>query len=162
LKKAKSVLLAVLWCAAAGADVPRPNFSGTWKLNTDKSTQDGPRDRSYVVAIVQEKASIQVTTKATPPPPGVILDGTFKIVSSTAKPQIEKLNGHLHSTRVFFENTTLVFEIIERETTNPKSKATSVIRESWVLSPDGKTLTKFRQTPGVGKTVDQKYVFEKQ
>jgi len=162
LKKMKWILLAGLFCALAGAGAVNPDFTGTWKLNTDKSTPDGPADRVYVNEIKQGKSTIEVTTKATPPPEGVLLDGTFKVGTPTTKPIIDHKNGHFHSTRVFWEGTTLVFEIIDREGSSAKSKPTMVIRESWVLSPDGKTLTKFRRTPSAGKVVDQKYTFDKQ
>jgi len=137
------------------------DFTGTWKLNVDKSTPDGPAGRVYINEIRQGKSTIEVTTKATPPPDGLVLDGTFKVGTPATKPIIDQKNGHFHSTRVFWEGTTLVFEIIEREGSSAKSKPTLAIRESWVLSPNGKTLTKFRRTPSAGKVVDQKYTFEK-
>jgi hypothetical protein len=160
--KLKWILLAGLFCAMTGVAAPRPDFTGTWKLNNERSERDGPADRVYILEIQQQKSTIQITTKATPPPTGIVLEGTFKIGTQTSKPVVEHPNGHYHSTRVFWENTTLVFEVIDREGSGVKSKATNVIRESWVLAGDGKTFTKFRRTPGSGKIVDQKYVFEKQ
>jgi hypothetical protein len=162
LRKTKSILLAAFFCAVAGAVAPRPDFSGTWKLNAEKSTADGPADRVYITEIKQGRSTIQVTTKATPPPAGVVLDGSFKIGVPSAKPVIDRRSGHYRSTQVYWEGTTLIFQIIEKEGSGAKSKNTAVIRESWVLSPDGKTLTQFRRTPSVGKIDDRKYTFEKQ
>jgi hypothetical protein len=51
-----------------------------------------------------------------------------------------------------------VFETVERE-----KSATLVSREVWILSTDGKTLTKkIHRTGGRGNDSDQTYVLERQ
>jgi hypothetical protein len=164
LKISKWILLCGLVCAAGAGQLKRPDFTGTWKLNLDRSTPDGPAGRTYLNEIQQRDSVIQVATKATPPPESLVLDGTFKIGNSaTAKPRAERVDGHYRSTLIYWENTTLVFYVRERESSNAKSKLLLALRESWVLSPDGRTLTKFRMTSRAGgPPVDQKYVFEKQ
>jgi len=157
----KTILLAAAGCicSIALAAVPKPDFSGTWKLNNDKSTRDGPADRIYLNEIRQDSKSVTVTTKVESAPPGVPLDGTFL---TDGKERVDTKSGHLHSTQVVWEGTTLVFMIVDKEGRKKTSKPTNAIRESWTLSPDGKVLTKFRQTAGGGKMVEQKYVFDKQ
>jgi hypothetical protein len=150
--------------AALAADPARPNFSGTWKLNTNKSTQDGPPDRVYIVTVSQAKNSVTSSTKAE----GVtnLLDGTFPI---SEKFRIEKQGNNYRYSKAYFEGGTLVFEVTDRDSKKDTAKTIFYVRESWQLSPDGKVLTKFRQTaapstvPGERPTrTDQKYVFDKQ
>jgi hypothetical protein len=151
------LLLAAGWlCASAFAQV-KPDFSGTWKLNNGKSTQDGAADRVYLCTIVQTKASITVTTKAE----GVtnLLDGTYPI---NGKPHIEKREKSYRYTKVGWEGATLVFEISDKDSKKELAKVLFYVRESWTLSPNGAVLTKFRRTAQGGKVTDQKYVFDKQ
>jgi hypothetical protein len=78
--------------------------------------------------------------------------------------------GNLYRySRVYWEGTTLVFELIDRDSKKDVFKTYFYIRESWQLSLDGKVLTKFRQTVVRAKVegdkperTDQKYVFDKQ
>jgi hypothetical protein len=142
----------------------KPDFSGTWKLNNGKSTQDGAADRVYIETVAQSKNSVTVTTKVD----GVTnqLDGTFPI---TEKYRIEKAGKNYRYIRAYWEGATLVFELSDRDSKKDTAKIVFYIRESWTLSPDGKVITKFRRTanpPQVAgeknKIVDQKYVFDKQ
>jgi hypothetical protein len=144
-------------CCLAFAQAVKPDFSGTWKLNNGKSTQDGPADRVYMNTIEQSKATITVTTKAE----GVtnLLDGTFPI---NAKYRIEKLGNNYRYTKVSWEGATLVFEITDKDSKKDTAKALMYVRESWTLAPGGQTFVKFRRTANGGKIVDQKYVFDKQ
>jgi len=147
-----------LMCCCALAQAVKPDFSGTWKLNNGKSTQDGPADRVYICTIQESKGSITVTTKAT----GVtdLLDGTFP---TNGRPHIERQGNKYRYTTVSWEGATLVLEIKDQDSKKEEAKTLFYVRESWTLSPDGKVLTKFRRTAELGKKiVDQKYVFDKQ
>ena len=159
LRISKWILLAGLLCALAGAAFVKPDFSGTWKLNNDKSTQDGTPDRVYTCEIHQKGDTITVSTKATPAPAIAPLDGTF---TANGKVVVDKSAPHYHTTRVIWEGSTLVIEIVDKESRKDTAKVLGAIRESWVLSADGKTLTRFRRNAANGKVVDQKYAFEKQ
>jgi hypothetical protein len=159
LKLSRWILLAGLLCALAGAAVVRPDFSGTWKLNNDKSTKDAPPDRVYICEIHQKGDTITVSTKATPAPAFAPIDGTF---IANGKLVADKSSPHYHTTRVIWEGASLIIEIVDKESKKETAKVLGAIRESWALAKDGKTLTKFRQNAANGKTVDQKYVFEKQ
>jgi hypothetical protein len=164
LKRTQLLLAAGLVCSAAFAQAVKPDFSGTWKLNNGKSTQDGPADRVYLKTVAQSKKSITVTTKSE----GVtnLLDGTFPIGE---KFRIEKKGTNYRYTRVYWEGATLVFEVKDTDSKKDEAKVLLYVRESWTLSPDGKVLTKFRRTLEAAKTADQKptitdqkYVFDKQ
>ena len=157
MKRTQFLLVAGLWCCSLFGQAVKPDFSGTWKLNNGKSTQDGAADRVYIGTIAQAKASITVSTKAE----GVTnpLDGTFPI---NGKDKIEKNGDKYHYTKVSWEGSTLVFEISDKDSKKDTAKILLYVRESWTLSPDGKVLTKFRRTAQDRKIIDQKYVFDKQ
>lgn len=155
---------AALFCCAAFSQAVKPDFSGTWKLNNGKSTQDGPADRVYSETIDQSKNSITVTTKSE----GVtnLLDGTFPI---TEKFRTEKQDGKYRATRAYWEGGTLVFELKDTDSKKDTAKVLFYIRESWTLSPSGKVITRYRRSLETPKTagekpsiIDQKYVFDKQ
>jgi len=155
---------AALFACTAFSQMSRPDFSGTWKLNNGKSTQDGPADRVYVETIEQSKNNITVATKCQ----GVtnMLDGTFPL---SEKFRIEKEGGNYRATRAYWEGGTLVFELKDTDSRKDTAKVLFYIRESWTLSPGGKVITRFRRTLEVPKTagekptiVDQKYVFDKE
>lgn len=160
MRRTKFLLLASLLCCSALGETVKPNFTGIWKLNNGRSTQDGPPDRVYICTVEQTARAITVTTKAD----GVtnILDGTFPI---SVKPHIAKVGANYRSTKVYWENSTLVFEILDRDSKKDTAKTVMGLRETWTVSPDGKILTKFRRTAAAataGKVADQKYVFDKQ
>lgn len=164
MKRTKFLLLAGLLCCSAFGQAGKPDFSGTWKLNNGRSTQDGPAGRVYIDVIEQNGKTITVTTKAE----GVtnIFDGTFPI---NGKPHIVKIEKNYRYTTVSWEGFTLVFAILDKDGKKELSKVLAGIRESWTLSPDGKVLTKFRRTASAATAdqprppvADQKYVFDKQ
>jgi hypothetical protein len=164
LKRTQLLLAAGLFCCAAFAQPVKPDFSGTWKLNNGKSTQDGPADRVYLITVVQSKNSVTLTTKSE----GVtnLLDGTFPI---TEKFRIVKQENIYRFTRSYWEGATLVLEVTDKDSKKDEAKVLFYVRESWTLSPDGKVITKFRRTLETAKIAgdkpkltDQKYVFDKQ
>jgi len=157
-------MVAALCCGAAFPGTEKPDFSGTWKLNNGKSSQDGPPDRVYVETVVQTPKSITVTTKAD----GVtnLFDGTYPI---TDKPRVEKQGNAYRSIQVYWETGTLVFELSDKDSKKDVAKILYYVRESWTLSPDGKVLTRFRRTldpskesAGRANLSDQRYVFDRQ
>lgn len=165
MKRRNLSLLALLCCTAFGSgQLNRPDYSGTWKLNTNKSTQDGPADRVYIKTVKQDKNSITVATKAD----GVtnLIDGTFPL---SEKFKVEKQgNNDYRYTRAYWEGSTIKFELADRDSKKETAKYLFYIREGWTLSPDGKVLTTFRQTAEPAKPgekprlTDQKYVYDKQ
>jgi hypothetical protein len=156
LKRLQLLAAMGLLCGLAAAQ-PKPDFSGTWKLNNDRSTPRGPADRVYLNTITEGKGTISVTTKAE----GVhdILDGTLPI---NGKNHIEKVSNGYRLTKASWEGATLVLEIADKDSKKDTAKYSLYIRESWQLSPDGTVLTRFRRTAEGGKVNDQKFVFDKQ
>jgi hypothetical protein len=158
LNLSRWILLACLLCPLAGAAV-KPDFSGTWKLNNDKSTRDGTPDRVYICEIHQKGDTITVSTKATPAPGVAPVDGTF---TANNKLVVDKSFPNYHYTQAGWEGATLVINIVDKESRKDTAKLLGGVRESWVLSADGKVLTKFRQNNDGHKLTDQKYTFDKQ
>ena len=159
MRLSRWILLTGLLCALAGAAGVRPDFSGTWKLNNDKSTKDATPDRVYICEIHQKGNMVTVSTKATPVPAIAPIDGTF---TANNKLVVDKSFPHYHYTQTNWEGATFIIQIVDKESRKDTAKVLGVSRESWVLSADGKTLTKFRRNAANGKTVDQKYMFDKQ
>ena len=159
MRLSRWILLTGLLCALAGAAGVRPDFSGTWKLNNDKSTKDATPDRVYICEIHQKGNIVTVSTKATPVPAIAPIDGTF---TANNKLVVDKSFPHYHYTQTNWEGATFIIEIVDKESRKDTAKVLGVSRESWVLSADGKTLTKFRRNAANGKTVVQKYMFDKQ
>jgi hypothetical protein len=98
-----------------------------------------------------------------------ILDGTFPV---NGKFRIEKQGNKYRYTKASWEGSTLVLEITDKDSRKELAKILFYVRESWTLSPDGKTLVRFRRTAQSAKPndpppqkpmiLDQKYVFDKQ
>jgi hypothetical protein len=164
LRRTQLLIAALVFCCAAFSETPRPDFSGTWKLNNGKSSQDGPPDRDYVETIAQTPKTITVATKAD----GVtnLFDGTYPF---TDKPRVEKQGNAYRYTMVHWEGTTLIFEVSDKDSKKDIAKVIFYVRDSWTLSRDGKVLTRFRRTldpskdaAGRANLADQRYVFDKQ
>ena len=166
LRRTQFLLAAGLICCAAFSQAVKPDFSGTWKLNNDKS-KDVPADPNYLSTITQTKATIAITTKAE----GVtnLLDGTYPV---NGKFRIDKQGNKYRYTKASWEGATLVLEITDKDSKKELAKVLFYVRESWTLSPNGKTLFRFRRTAQSAQTTDpapqkpaitdQKYVFDKQ
>jgi hypothetical protein len=73
------------------------------------------------------------------------------------KEQSQDREGDQFVTNVKWEGNTLVFETVEKE-----RDATLTNKEVWMLSDDGKTLTKSFRRAGPRGESDQKYILEKQ
>jgi len=155
-------LIVSLVCSLALAQKGKPDVSGTWKLNTDKSKLNGA-DRVLVQTVEQQGRTVKVTTQGGATGDSKLLEGAFPV---DGKIRIERLDaGHYRFTRVVWETgttDTLVFEFIVKDGKKEFSKVLSGMRESWTLSPNGKVLTKFRRINTGTQIIDEKYVFDKQ
>jgi len=159
----KSLLVVGLLCCSAFGQAGKPDFSGTWKVNNARSTPRDDARPEYSIVVAQTANSITVNTKAAVTN---IFDGTFPIEKTgEAKHRITHLGDKYRYTKVWWENNTLMFEILDKDGKKELSKILMAIRESWNVSPDGKVLTTFRQyvTAAMnGHPEDRKFVFDKQ
>jgi len=163
LRVTKFLLTASLVCGLALAQKGKPDVSGTWKLNTDKSRVSGAAVPVLVQTVEQQGRIVKVTTEGGATGDAKLLEGAFQV---DGKIRVERLDaGHYRFTKVVWETgttDTLVFEFIVKDGKKEFSKVLSGLRESWTLSPNGKVLTKFRRTNTGTKIEDDKYVFDKQ
>ena len=133
---------------------PRPNFTGTWKLNVAKSDfgpMPGPENRTDIIE--HSDPSLKVSTKEDGPQGK--RDYTL-IMTTDGKENVNNPGIEIKSTSTI-EGSTLVM--------NRKLKFQEqdiAIKEIWSLSDDGKTLTTSSHVISPMGELDQKYVYEKQ
>lgn len=139
----------------AGAAASKPNFSGFWKMDREKSDfgkMDGPVSAEYVIRHVASKLVFDYTQDGHTSRVEITPDGDERITESAG--ETETL------TRAYWSGRTLVIEARQRHRspTTPAVKWTS----RWTLSDDRKLLTIQRHisTP-VGDT-DQTVVFRRE
>ena len=151
-----TLVLPVLFCAGLVRAEDKPNFSGTWKQNNEKSKLNRPSTlKSYVNKIEHKDPNLKVVTTLV----GDRGEYTYERSYTTGgKEQVTKdREGDEFHTTVKWEGKTLVFETSEVER---ERKLTTT--EKWTLSEDGKTLTKVRRTSGPRGDLENTYVLEKQ
>lgn len=148
-------------CISACFAQDHPNLSGTWKLNPSKSqlsdfspsrrtdviTQDGSRFSDKVTATSQMGNSSYTLTftadgkKLTLTDANAVNMGMLSVSDITAE----------------WNGTQLVLNITESIEANPIPE-----KDTYELSPDGKTLTLSQQTSTPMGEMDSKFVFDKQ
>jgi len=150
-----SLFALLLLCAAIAYAQTRPNFSGDWKQNLEKSPTHSSWLKSYVNKIDQQETTLKVTTTTIGDRGERTYDHTYEIGKEQKS---QDRDGDEITTNVKWEGNTLVFDIAEKD-----HDATLTTKEVWTLSDDGKTLTKsIHHAGGPRGESDQKYVLEKQ
>jgi hypothetical protein len=147
------IYLLVFLVAIVGAQT-RPDFSGTWKQNLEKSPSKSSWLKSYVNKIELQDTSLKITTTTVGDRGERTYDRTY-VIGKEEKSQDRE--GDQFTTNVKWEGNRLVFQTVERE-----HDATLTSKEVWTLSDDGKTLTKNIHRSGPRGDSDQTYVLEKQ
>lgn len=152
----------VLWLITAVAVAPaqqlpsRPNFTGIWNLDKEKSTFGGlpaPDTARYLIRQLGSKLEMQYEADNHTTRVDIIPDGEEHLLESL--PDSENL------ARVYWSGSTLVFE--GRIKPSSSSKAVPVKWVSrWTLSPDKHVLTIDRHMTAQDTTVEQKVVFNKE
>ena len=145
-------LLAFLVTAASAQT--RPDFSGTWKQNMEKSPTKSSWLKSYVNKIEIQDTTLKVTTTTVGDRGERTYDRTY-VIGKEQKSQDNE--GDEFTTNVKWEGKTLVFETVEKEHDSVLNS-----KEVWTLSDDGRTLTKNIHRSGPRGDSDQQYVLEKQ
>lgn len=147
-------LLTVSFAAACAAQ-SKPNFSGTWKLNTSKSDFGmipGPDSRTDVID--HAEPNVKITTSQAGPQGKMEASLTY---TTDGKEASNKMGPRDVKSIVGWEGNSLVvtskLNFNEQEVT---------IKASWSLSEDGKTMTQNVHLAAQMGETDQKLVFEKQ
>ncbi len=148
-----AICLMAFLCALIVRAETKPDFSGTWKQNMDKSPTKSSRLKSYVNKIELQDTNLKVTTTTLGD-----RENTYTRTYTIGKEEkSQDREGDQFATSVKWEGNTLVFETVEKE-----RDATLTSKEVWTLSEDGKTLTKSIHRSGPRGESTQGYVLEKQ
>jgi hypothetical protein len=148
-----TVILASFACATQAQQ--KPNFSGTWKLNTAKSdfgVLPGPESRTDVIE--QSDSNMKITVAAASAQGKLNYTLNYPTDGSEA---VNKLGPREVSSTatwdgpVFVVNSKLTFNDME-----------VTIKARWTLSDDGKTMTQSAHLASAMGETDQKFVFDKQ
>jgi hypothetical protein len=154
MKRTIAICLMLLSWAAAACAQNHPDFSGTWKENLEKSATKSSWLKSYVNKIELQGTNLKVTTTMVGDRGERTYDRAY-VIGQENKSQDR--DGDQFTTNVKWDGNSLVFENTEKE-----HEAALTSKETWMLSDDGKTLTKTIHRSGPRGDSDQKYVLEKQ
>jgi hypothetical protein len=149
-------LLIVTAVALAQQTPTKPNLTGIWKMDLEKSSFGGleaPTTARYLIRHLGAKLEMQYEQDGHVTRVDVTPDGEEHVLETG--PDTENL------ARVYWSGAVLVFEgrIKPMASSNaPTVKWTS----RWSLSPDKKVLTIERHIASQQASVDQKVIFEKQ
>lgn len=148
------VLFLTLTLTVSAIGQVKPNFSGTWKQNNEKSNL-APDAPVWVHKIKQKGPELKVETTITG---NRGVSSHENAYTTDGKKQMTKdRDGGALTRSVKREGNTLVFLTVEKE-----RGYTLTTREVWTLSDHGKTLIKTRHLTGPRGVTDQKYVYDKQ
>jgi hypothetical protein len=153
-----AVVLLVATTVVAPAQQPpaRPNFTGIWNLDKEKSDFGGlpaPQSARYLIRHLGAKLEMQFEHDDHTTRVDIIPDGQERLLETL--PDSENL------ARVYWSGSVLVFE--GRIKPAPSSSALPVKWTSrWTLSPDKRVLTIERHLTAQQATAEQKVVFNKE
>lgn len=150
-----AVLLGCLVGAAAQSD-DHPNFTGTWKLNLEKSNFGAippPDSASYNIRHSGATLAIDYTQDGKKTHLEFTTDGEERVTDSNPDSEIW--------TRVYWAGPVLVFEA--RDKARPAHESRGIRWTSrWTLSDDGKVLAIQKHLSIPQGETDQKLIFDKQ
>lgn len=161
MKKSPAVLLVVLLALAASVEsqtAAKPNLSGTWVFNAQKSSLKVPAPASMTLKIVQNDPQVQLARTQ------VYGDQSFKwdldIVTDGQKEVVQNSPAYTANVRAYWQGSAL---IVDQKITAPDgTKATDQITYS--LSGDGSMLeaVEHEATIGAKGSTTNKWVYQKQ
>jgi len=181
----KLLFMAFAVCVLAAASFAQSaNYSGTWKLDLEKSTLSGPmRIESMTLTVAQTDKDIKVDTatkRAAPPadapaggPPGggggrgrggFGGDGsaTYSLDGKEIKAEIDGAMGKMPVIYKGSSETDGSLKLSNSRIFNgPQGEVTITTKETWRLSADGKTLTVDRESTTPRGNQTSKLVFNK-
>jgi hypothetical protein len=156
-RRLELVFLVIVTAAALAQQTPtKPNLTGIWNMDLEKSSFGGleaPTTARYLIRHLGAKLEMQYEQDGQITRVDVTPDGEEHVLETG--PDTENI------ARVYWSGAALVFEGRIKPMTS--SKALPVKWTSrWTLSPDKKVLTIDRHITAEQSSVDQKVVFEKQ
>jgi hypothetical protein len=152
------IVLLALAAAVEAQNAPKPNLSGTWVFNPQKSALKVPPPSSIMLTIVQNDPQVQLARTQ------VYGDQSFKwdldIVADGQKEVVQNSPAYTANVRAYWQGNAL---IVDQKITAPDgTKATDQI--SYSLSGDGRMLeaVEHEVTVGAKGGTTNKWVYEKQ
>lgn len=144
-----------LLVAAAGAVQAKPNFSGDWKLNADKSDFGPlPPPTSMAMKIDHADPDLKVTTSISGQQGDMTVDAKYNTEGKETTNQFGPMQS---KSTANWEGDDLVVK------TKIDANGTEIaVNGKWTLSADGKTLTQTQHVNSPQGEMDLKYVLEKQ
>jgi hypothetical protein len=146
--------LALLALTLAVAET-KPDFSGTWKQNSSRSSFAGMAAPISVTDIITHKDPDLHLTQTVVGPQGDSITSEHDFFTD-GRESAGKSRNYTEKNTVKWEGNALV---VSRRDYGGREVA---LRERWTLSTDGKTLVKDRVSPSRNGEVKQTFVLEKQ
>jgi hypothetical protein len=150
------LLLAATAVVQAQQSPPRPNLTGIWNMDKEKSSfggLDSPQSARYLIRHLGSKLEMQYEYDDRTTRVDIIPDGQERV--------LETLPDSENMARVYWSGSVLVFEGRIRPMSS--SNALPVKWTSrWTLSADKRVLTIDRHLASQQATADQKVVFNKE
>lgn len=182
----KLLFMAIAVCALAAASFAQnANYSGTWKLDVEKSTFSGPaRIESMTLTVAQSDKDIKVdtATKRAAPPADAPGGGTpgggagrggrggfggdgsvsYTLDGNETKVEVDTPRGKVPVNYKGSAETDGSLKLSTSRIVNgPQGEVTMTTKETWKLSADGKTLTVDRESTSPRGNQTSKLVFTK-
>jgi hypothetical protein len=151
----RRILPVVLFCLSISGAYAKPNFSGTWKLNTETSDFGPmPKPEKGTMTIDHSEPNVQFSNDATGPRGQQVTK--FKYVTDGS--EVSNTNGPVEmKSKAKWDGDALVVE-----TTGNLQGNDLTLSDKWSLSGDGKTFKMNRHIKVPQGEFDQVYVYEKQ
>ncbi len=147
------VLLAALTGFVLSSGAQKPNFSGVWKFNPDKSSLQIPPPTSSIFQVMHQEPYFNIIRTHQ----YVEKSDTWEInLTTDGKEFVQEKNGEKLVGRLYWEGNTLVFDT---KISIKNREASNIVR--YELSEDGKTLTASERFRGPAVKYDNVWVFEK-
>jgi hypothetical protein len=152
---AGSAVLVFCLMAVAMAANPKPNFSGAWVMDVDRSFGQ-PRNMRQTMTVTHAEDQMTIETKLILPDNERIVKDTYTLdgkeyeftpqVPLNAPPNTPPAKGKRTAAWLPNASGILVTEVITNET--PKGPTTTQIARKWVITNDGElTITMFIDAP---------------
>lgn len=132
----------------------KPDFTGTWRMNIEKSSFDkqGPPKGATVLKVEHKEPKLAETIFHEPEPKAM---GTMEYTTDGSEGSVTAMGNKMKATAKW-DGAELV--IVTWGSFGPNEMR---LTDRWQLSGDGRTLTMLRKYEGQGGPQDQKLVFER-
>jgi len=132
---------------------PTPNFTGTWKVNLEKSNYGpAPAPQSMVYKIEHKEPSLKITSTRVD---DGVTDTVVLNLTTDGKEGSNVVRGNEVKSKVKWEGVVLWIDSVTTIDGN-----TFALKDKWNLSEDGKTLNWARHFSGPDGEAEASYVLE--